>query len=70
MNYTAGTFSEVLKQVVYHGSGFVYDRLICCSKVYCQGNLLHDAQMAKLYNDSKTFVDMKLKYPEDEIVRK
>ncbi|EDV36486.2 uncharacterized protein Dana_GF11930, isoform B [Drosophila ananassae] len=28
--------------------------------VYCRGNLLHTVQMAKLYEDSKTFVDMKL----------
>lgn len=64
-----GTVCEALKPVLYYGIEFVY-KLTCCSKVYCQGNLLHDAQMAKLYNDSKTFVDLKLKYHEDEIVRK
>ncbi|XP_044253279.1 trehalase-like [Tribolium madens] len=32
----------------------------CDSKVYCQGNLLHTVQMAKIFNDSKTFVDMKM----------
>ncbi|KRG00297.1 uncharacterized protein Dwil_GK23271, isoform C [Drosophila willistoni] len=29
-------------------------------QIYCYGNLLHTIQMAKLYDDSKTFVDMKL----------
>ncbi|XP_031633665.1 trehalase isoform X3 [Contarinia nasturtii] len=33
----------------------------CQSEVYCRGDLLHTVQMAKLYNDSKTFVDMKMK---------
>uniref|UniRef100_A0A1B6FTE3 Trehalase n=1 Tax=Cuerna arida TaxID=1464854 RepID=A0A1B6FTE3_9HEMI len=42
----------------------------CESNVYCHGVLLHDVQMARLYPDSKTFVDMKLKYSEDEVVSK
>lgn len=33
------------------------------SEIYCRGDLLHTVQMAKLYNDSKTFVDMKMKEP-------
>ncbi|EEB20464.1 Trehalase precursor, putative [Pediculus humanus corporis] len=32
------------------------------SEIYCHGRLLHTIQMAQLYNDSKTFVDKKLKY--------
>ncbi|KAL0268857.1 UNVERIFIED_CONTAM: hypothetical protein PYX00_010664 [Menopon gallinae] len=32
------------------------------SDIYCHGKLLHTIQMAQLYNDSKTFVDKKLKY--------
>ncbi|XP_047117699.1 trehalase-like [Schistocerca piceifrons] len=31
----------------------------CDSQVYCQGELLHTVQMAQLFDDSKTFVDMK-----------
>lgn len=31
------------------------------SEIYCRGELLHTVQTAKLFNDSKTFVDMKLK---------
>ncbi|CAG5058245.1 unnamed protein product [Parnassius apollo] len=34
----------------------------CDSLIYCHGPLLHTVQMAGLYNDSKTFVDMKIKY--------
>jgi alpha,alpha-trehalase len=33
------------------------------SEIYCYGPLLDTVQMAGLYNDSKTFVDMKLKLP-------
>ncbi|CAD0206292.1 unnamed protein product [Chrysodeixis includens] len=33
----------------------------CDSVIYCHGPLLDTVQMAGLYNDSKTFVDMKLK---------
>lgn len=36
----------------------------CNSKIYCQGELLCTVQMARIFNDSKTFVDMKLKFPE------
>ncbi|XP_063218979.1 trehalase isoform X3 [Bacillus rossius redtenbacheri] len=33
----------------------------CPSDIYCHGELLHTVQMASLYQDSKTFVDMKLR---------
>ncbi|XP_078055341.1 trehalase isoform X2 [Mustelus asterias] len=33
----------------------------CDSYIYCTGKLLHQVQMAKLFNDDKHFVDMKLK---------
>ncbi|XP_017838591.1 trehalase isoform X2 [Drosophila busckii] len=36
-----------------------YDFPAC--QIYCYGPLLHTVQMAKLFPDSKTFVDMKLK---------
>lgn len=31
------------------------------SEIFCYGDLLHTVQMARINNDSKTFVDMKLK---------
>lgn len=36
-------------------------RIFHYSQIYCYGPLLDTVQMAKLYPDSKTFVDMKLK---------
>lgn len=38
----------------------------CDSKIYCQGELLCTVQMARIFSDSKTFVDMKLKTSEAE----
>lgn len=35
------------------------------SEIYCHGRLLDTVQMARIYNDSKTFVDMKLKQNPD-----
>lgn len=40
----------------------------CDSEIYCQGNLLDTVQTARLYPDSKTFVDMKMKKPSSEIL--
>nr|AGK89798.1 soluble trehalase [Apolygus lucorum] len=37
----------------------------CQSQIYCEGDLLHTVQMAKLFADSKIYVDMKLKYPRE-----
>lgn len=36
----------------------------CCSfsEIYCHGPLLHTVQMARLFHDSKTFVDRKLRF--------
>nr|XP_053607357.1 uncharacterized protein LOC128673501 [Plodia interpunctella] len=39
---------------------------VCNSSIYCSGELLHRVQLARLYPDSKTFVDLKLKFPENE----
>ncbi|XP_008202561.1 trehalase isoform X3 [Nasonia vitripennis] len=33
------------------------------NEVYCHGELLHTIQMASIYTDSKTFVDMKMRQP-------
>ncbi|RZC32475.1 trehalase-like [Asbolus verrucosus] len=38
----------------------------CYSDIYCHGPLLHTIQMAKIYEDSKTFVDMKMKFSPNE----
>ncbi|XP_031774563.1 trehalase [Apis florea] len=41
----------------------------CQSDVYCRGELLHTIQMASIYKDSKTFVDMKMKHPPHETLK-
>ncbi|XP_076237500.1 trehalase isoform X2 [Calliopsis andreniformis] len=47
--------------------GYRRDRVVwVCSNVYCHGDLLHTIQMASIYKDSKTFVDMKMKHPPNE----
>jgi len=41
----------------------------CDSNIYCYGKLLHVVQMASIYHDSKTFVDMKMKFTPNETLR-
>lgn len=38
------------------------------SQIYCHGELLDDVQSLRLFPDSKTFVDMKLKRDEKDII--
>lgn len=38
----------------------------CNSSIYCTGDLLHKVQLARLFPDSKTFVDLKLVHRENE----
>lgn len=40
------------------------------SEIYCYGPLLHTVQMSSPYADSKTFVDMKMKYSVEETLRR
>lgn len=40
----------------------------CESDIYCRGILLHDVQMSRIYSDSKTFVDKKMRHPANEII--
>ena len=45
----------------------------CDSEIYCiggDGTILHTVQMARLYNDSKEFVDKPLKTEQNYILRK
>lgn len=37
--------------------------LNCTHPIYCVGPVLAAVQMAQVFNDSKTFVDMPLRYP-------
>ncbi|CAF4954130.1 unnamed protein product [Pieris macdunnoughi] len=38
----------------------------CNSSIYCTGELLHRVQLARIFPDSKTFVDLKLVHTENE----
>lgn len=38
----------------------------CESDIYCHGPLLHTIQMARIFKDSKTFVDMKMRFSIDD----
>ncbi|XP_072678371.1 trehalase isoform X3 [Canis lupus baileyi] len=40
------------------------------SQIYCHGELLHQVQMAKLYQDDKQFVDMPLNSAPDQILQR
>ena len=42
----------------------------CNSRIFCQGDILHSVQMAKIFDDAKTFVDMRMKYDMAYIERK
>ncbi|XP_067000009.2 trehalase-like [Anabrus simplex] len=42
----------------------------CTHEIYCRGKLLHEVQMKSIFADSKTFVDMKLKIPRTETLKK
>ena len=44
-------------------------RFLFYSEIYCSGDVLHTIQMAKIFNDSKTFVDMKLKKSPKETIQ-
>lgn len=43
----------------------------CCNDtIFCHGKLLHTIQMAGIYTDSKTFVDMKIKTSPADVLQK
>ncbi|XP_036142708.1 trehalase [Monomorium pharaonis] len=42
---------------------------LCDSEVYCEGPLLHTVQLAGIFNDSKTFVDLYQKHDPDITVK-
>lgn len=40
----------------------------CNSPIFCTGELLEKVQLAGIFHDSKTFVDLKLKYSQSEVL--
>ena len=45
------------------------ERYACDNRIFCQGEILHKIQMAKIFDDAKTFVDMRMKYDLVDIER-
>ncbi|XP_052060748.1 trehalase-like isoform X1 [Mytilus californianus] len=50
------------------GYTFSQELAACDSQIYCDGPLLHAVQMAKIFPDGKTFVDMSMKESPDVII--
>ncbi|GAA5807984.1 hypothetical protein MFLAVUS_001365 [Mucor flavus] len=40
----------------------------CDSPIYCEGDILHTVQLARIFSDSKTFVDMPTSKPEAQVI--
>lgn len=61
--------------ILLHGVGgnwqpvYIY-LYLCNSKIYCTGEILRQVQMAKLFDDNKVFVDMKLTADPGEFKKK
>lgn len=41
----------------------------CSSEIFCRGNLLRTVQMVRIFNDSKTFVDMRLQKDKADVLQ-
>lgn len=44
--------------------------LLIYSEIYCEGPLLHTVQLAEIFNDSKTFVDLSQLHDPDITMKK
>lgn len=55
---------------MYDNDGIIYyiNIIIVHSLIFCQGDLLHAIQISKVFQSSKTFVDMKMKRQEGDIL--
>ena len=49
--------------------GINAEKPACNSEIFCRGDLLHTVQMARIFNDSKTFVDMRLQSDEADVLQ-
>ncbi|XP_050309370.1 trehalase-like [Anthonomus grandis grandis] len=58
MKHVLGTLIFLLCCITFDAQ-----RRSCSSPIYCEGELLHLIQKSKIFNDSKTFVDMAMKNP-------
>ncbi|XP_054760033.2 trehalase-like [Lytechinus pictus] len=58
----------VMTYVITWSAADLKDEAPCDSPIFCNGPLLEAAQNARIYNDSKTFVDLHLKQSEETIL--
>ncbi|XP_022782263.1 trehalase-like [Stylophora pistillata] len=49
--------------------GITAEKPACNSEIFCRGDLLHTVQMARIFNDSKTFVDMRLRRDKADVLQ-
>ena len=53
----------------HHYDKETVERLGCDHPIYCKGEFLHNVQMAEVFNDSKTFVDMPIRTSINEVLQ-
>ncbi|XP_055386772.1 trehalase-like [Condylostylus longicornis] len=59
---------KYLNSVLNVNSTISDNRYSCDSEIFCHGKLLHTVSLAKIFKDSKTFVDMSLKFPPEKVL--
>ena len=59
--------ATVYAQAVQNQTQMMEDIKRACT-VYCEGDVLRTVQMSGIYNDSKTFVDMPMRFDPEEVV--
>lgn len=62
-------FSLVLFTLVFNPNRAIAEKPACSSEIFCRGDLLRVVQMARIFNDSKTFVDMRLQKDEADVLQ-
>ena len=62
-------FCLLLFTLVCNPNHATAEKSACSSEIFCRGDLLRKVQMARIFNDSKTFVDMRLQKDEADVLR-
>lgn len=62
-------YSLLLLILVLNPNQAIAEKPACSSEIFCRGDLLRTVQMARIFNDSKTFVDMRLQKDEVDVVQ-
>lgn len=62
-------FSLLLFTLVFNPNRAIAEKPACSSEIFCRGDLLRIVQMARIFNDSKTFVDMRLQKDEADVLQ-